>query len=91
MSHGGNTGGHNAGVSSCRWSALASRNSLKNQRPPLARDGRLLLGSWHSTPELRPRGYRCVTHMVGLAASAHGANGGDTLLCLQDTQPLPPT
>ena len=28
MRHGGNTGGHNAGVSGWRWSALAARNSL---------------------------------------------------------------
>src|SRR5713101_3624845 len=56
MRHGGNTGGHNAGVSGRPGPALASPNSLKNQRPSLVSDGRLVLGSWHSTPELRPRG-----------------------------------
>ena len=67
MRHGGNTGGHNVGVADWRWPALASPNSLKHQRPSLVRDGRLVLGSWHSTPELRPRGFHYVTYTIELA------------------------
>src|SRR2546427_9359606 len=44
----GTTGGNTAGVAARRRPALASPSSLKNQRPSLVRDGRLLLGSWHS-------------------------------------------
>src|SRR5213594_496587 len=43
------------------------------------------LGSWHSTPELRPRGYSVITYTVRLAVYARGNIGGN----IQPSQPVP--
>src|SRR5712692_6207729 len=57
----GANGGANGDVSGRCWPALASRNSLKNQRPSLVRDGRLLLSGVRTTTiysRLEPLGAR---------------------------------
>ncbi len=43
----------------------AERVRLETRRPPLVRDGRLLLGSWHYL-ELRPRSSYTTTYAIRL-------------------------
>src|SRR5260370_26762724 len=47
------------------------------------------LGSWHSTPELRPRGCCYITYTIGLAVVARGHTGGNKSYTPQRLQATP--